>query len=168
MITDTFVTLTDRVLNGGEFTIDSGEMAIIERFIVVAYSNTCSCATVNEARRELYQHNLKSLDAIPPTQADLFQHTRRALLQVIIWAQSLSAQQVIPETIKWGARVASRRGPLWASPGSLARPPREGASPHEATSWLGGALARRLTASETSLRGPIYRQRMFLDQSGVE
>ena len=51
-------------------------MQRLERFHVIMYSKSCSAATVNQARQQLFSHGLRSLEAIPPSQAALFEHLR--------------------------------------------------------------------------------------------
>ena len=63
------------------FTLESVHMQCIERFVVNMYSKTCGSATVNDARCHLFSTGSRSLDSIPPTQAALFQHVKRSLLQ---------------------------------------------------------------------------------------
>ena len=72
-MTDTFLELSD---NPDSFTIDSIHMQRLERFHVIMYSKSCSAATVNQARQQLFSHGLRSLEAIPPSQAALFEHLR--------------------------------------------------------------------------------------------
>ena len=72
-------------------------MQRIERFMVLMYSKGCGAAGVNEATLRLFTSGTKSLESIPPTQAALFQHVKRAILQSsFYWHQTLSAQQEIP------------------------------------------------------------------------
>ena len=54
-------------------------MALIERFVVLLYNRTISQTTVNEERQELFSKGNRNLENIPPTQAALPQHTRRAV-----------------------------------------------------------------------------------------
>ena len=56
-------------------------MAVIECFIVIMHSKGCGAKSVNEARHHLFTTGQKSLDNIPPTQASLHQHVKRALIQ---------------------------------------------------------------------------------------
>ena len=53
----------------------------LERFVVVMYSRTCPHQTVNEARQVLFAQGNKSIENIPPTQAALAQHIKRAAYQ---------------------------------------------------------------------------------------
>ena len=99
-LTDTLVALT---LNRNMFGIESTHMQWIERFVVLMYSKGCGAASVNEAILRLFTSGTKSLESIPPTQAALFQHVKRAILQSsFYWHQALSAQQEIPDFSGWG------------------------------------------------------------------
>ena len=80
----------------------SQNMKIIERFVVVMYSKGCGLERVNEARLQLFSSGKKSLEALPPTQAALYQHICRAVLQAVIWNQATSVDMSIPNFKEWG------------------------------------------------------------------
>ena len=89
---NSFPDLTDTGIGIG---IESIHMQRIERFV--------RAAGVNEARLRLFTSGTKSLESIPPTQAALFQHVKRAILQSsFYWHQALSAQQEITHFSGWG------------------------------------------------------------------
>ena len=91
---DLIDTLVALMLNPNMFGIESIHMQRIERFVVLMYSKGCCAAGVNEATLRLFTSGTKSLESIPPTQAALFQHVKRAILQSsFYWHQALSAQQ---------------------------------------------------------------------------
>ncbi len=70
----------------------------------------CGSAGVNEAILRLFTSGTKSLERIPPTQATLFQHVKRAILQSsLYWHQALSAQQEIPDFSGWDWRIPGNR-----------------------------------------------------------
>ena len=56
-------------------------MQNLERFVVIMYSKGCGLAMVNEARHRLFTGGKRTLENIQPTQAALFEHIKRALLQ---------------------------------------------------------------------------------------
>ena len=60
-------------------------MQCLEKFTATMYSNACNAAGVNEARRQLFSQETRTLDMIPPTQQALFQHILRALYQAAIF-----------------------------------------------------------------------------------
>ena len=81
------------------FTLDSRHL---ERWTVLMYSKNCNAELVNDARKLMFSHSLRSLDSIPPTKNALFQHIKRALLvAAFIWKQSLSKTPEIPKPIEW-------------------------------------------------------------------
>ena len=83
--------------------MESVNIQCIERFVVLMYSNTCGSPTVNDARHHLFSNGSRSLDSIPPTQAALFEHVKRFLLQAsFIWKQSTTCHQEIPVFDKCG------------------------------------------------------------------
>ena len=99
-LTDTMITLTEVPES---FTMEYVHMQCIERFVVLMYSKTCGSATVSNARHHLFSNGSRSLDSIPLTQAALFEHVKRSLLQAsFIWKQSITCYQDIPVFDKWG------------------------------------------------------------------
>ena len=100
------------------FNAESYHMKMIERFVVIMYSKTCGLERVNEARVRLFTSGKKSLDALPPTQAALYQHIRRAVLQAVyIWGQATTAHQDIPDFSDWGWRkdITGVWMPFWTT-----------------------------------------------------
>ena len=53
-------------------------MPVIQRFVVCMYDRTSSAETLDEARLHLFAQKGKRMEAIPPTEAVLLQHTKRA------------------------------------------------------------------------------------------
>lgn len=77
-LTDTLVALSN---DPSLFNLESDHMQRLERFVVLMYSKTCGVDRINEARYRLFTTGKKTLDNIPPTQAALVEHIKRALLQ---------------------------------------------------------------------------------------
>ena len=99
-VTNTFITITQDTTS---LTLESVHMRVLEHWTVLMYSKNCSVDSVNEARKLLFTHGLKSLDSSPPTQHALFQHGKRALhTAAFVWKQSLSKTQKIPDPSEWG------------------------------------------------------------------
>ncbi|KAJ8396483.1 hypothetical protein AAFF_G00017890 [Aldrovandia affinis] len=113
-LTDTLVALTH---NPDLFSLESVHMQRIERFVILMYSKECGAAGVNEARHRLLTTGSRSLESIPPTQAALFQHVKRALLQAsFYWSQATSVQQEIPDFSEWGwHKDGTAWQPLWTT-----------------------------------------------------
>ena len=71
--------------------------------MIVLYSRTCPHQTVNEARQALFAQGNKSIENVPPTQAALDQHIKRAAYQAgHVWGQALEPMQVLPSPAEWG------------------------------------------------------------------
>ena len=114
-LTDTLVALTE---DPTLFSIDSVHMQRIVRFVVLMYSKGCGVARVNEVRHRLFTNGSRSLENLPPTQAALFQHVKRALLQAsFYWDKVTSVQQEIPDLSEWGWHEdgTSTWQPLWTT-----------------------------------------------------
>ena len=100
ILTETLLALTNAP---SCFSLESLHMEKLERFVVVMYSKGCGLAKVNEARHRLFTSGKKTLESIPPSQAALFEHIKRALLQAsFYWNQATSVHQEIPDFREWG------------------------------------------------------------------
>ena len=87
----------------GPFDVSDECLKKIERFVVLLYDRTSSKSYVNEARKQLFTQKGRTLDAIPPTQAALKQHIKRAVFQGgHCWGQALSLQMTLPCPSEWG------------------------------------------------------------------
>ena len=95
--------------------IDDTCLDVIERFVILLYDRTSSLTRVNEARQELFSRKARSLDNIPPTQASLRQHVKRAVLQGgFVWGQTLLKQPTLPSPSRWGWQPESNHWvPHW-------------------------------------------------------
>lgn len=62
-------------------SIPDDYMPLIEKFVVLLDSRTTTTLTVNEARQQLFSKKSKTIENIPPAQAALLQHTKRAVYQ---------------------------------------------------------------------------------------
>ena len=99
-VTNTLIAITQ---DPSSLTLDYVHMRRFERWAVLMYSKNCNAQLVNDARKFMFSHSLKSLDSIPPTKNALFQHIKRALLAAaFIWKQSLSKTPEIPNPGEWG------------------------------------------------------------------
>ena len=114
-LTDTLLALT---YNPDLFCLNSVHMQRIESFVVIMYSKGCGADRDNEARHRLFTTGIRSLENIPPTQAALFQHVKRALLQAsFYWSQATSIQQEIPNisALGWHKDTNNTWQPLWTT-----------------------------------------------------
>ena len=73
---------------------------------------------MNEARVHLFTHGMRSLEKLPPTQAALFEHAKRALLQASYhWDKATTPVHALPDVNSWGW-FKSEHGvscPYWTS-----------------------------------------------------
>ena len=78
-------------------------MEPLERFVVLMYDRTSSQESVNQARKELFTKKDRAIDGLPPTQAALKQHTKRAAYQAgHCWGQVMVAAPELPSPGDWG------------------------------------------------------------------
>ena len=113
-LTETLLNLT---YNPHTCSMDSDDMKQLERFTVIMYSRSCSATSVDEARLQLFSHGSRTLEALPPNKAALYQHVKRAILQTCFFGkQSVSSQQVIPDIAEWGWKLddkVKQWAPFW-------------------------------------------------------
>eukprot|EP00745_Piridium_sociabile_P022176 TRINITY_DN34414_c0_g1_i10.p1 TRINITY_DN34414_c0_g1~~TRINITY_DN34414_c0_g1_i10.p1 ORF type:complete len:283 (-),score=55.29 TRINITY_DN34414_c0_g1_i10:371-1219(-) len=94
------------------------DFKLLERFTIVLYDKTSNLESVNECRRSLFCQKGKTMETIPPTQAALLQHAKRAAYQAGVWATSDQAQDDLPSPEDWGwTKVKSSQTwtPYWTS-----------------------------------------------------
>ncbi|MPC48581.1 hypothetical protein E2C01_042358 [Portunus trituberculatus] len=114
-MTETLVALTR---DPHELSLESQHMHKLECFVVVKYSKSCGQKRVNEARHKLFTSRKKKLEDLPPTQAALYQHILRALLQTcFFWRQATSVQLDTPDFQDWGWQKTSTGEwlPFWTT-----------------------------------------------------
>ena len=61
--------------------ISDSVTSVLERYVVLLYDRTSDQSSVNEARKQLFTQKSRSLENLPPTQAALVQHIKRASYQ---------------------------------------------------------------------------------------
>ena len=89
---------------------------MVDGMVVIMYSKSCGCSGVDEARQWLFSNGTKSLENLPPTQAALTQHVKRALLQAsFYWSQTTSVKLNIPNFGMWGWNSSTTKTwePYW-------------------------------------------------------
>lgn len=89
----------------------------IERFIVLLYSRTSDQDKVNEARKQLFSQGGRAIENIPPTQAALLEHLKRATYQGgHVWGQALVVAPVLPSPADWGwVEEVNEWRPFWTT-----------------------------------------------------
>lgn len=93
-------------------------MPLIEQFVVYMYDRASDCDTVDKARKELFAHKARPMEAIPPTSAALFQHVKRTAYQAgYCWGQAQVAVPTLPSPASWGWKEALDQSwePLWTT-----------------------------------------------------
>lgn len=111
-ITETFISLSSMPLS-----ISDENMNKLQRFVILLYDRTSQCTQVNQSRKLLFAKG-RQLDRIPPTEAALSEHVKRATYQAgFCWGQALVAQQQLPSPGDWGWEKSSddQWVPFWTS-----------------------------------------------------
>ena len=71
-------------------------MPLIERYTFLIYKRTTNCFKVNDTRRELFVKECRYIGIIPPTQAFLMEHAKRAAYVAgYVWGQTLERYPII-------------------------------------------------------------------------
>jgi hypothetical protein len=98
--TSTFI---DIIQDPNELHPDSAPMKKLEEYTVTLYSKHVSVKTVNEARRLLFTQGHKTLENLPPTQAALLQHAKRAALAATQWERATQTNigRLDPQEYGW-------------------------------------------------------------------
>ncbi|KAJ4945560.1 hypothetical protein JOQ06_023241 [Pogonophryne albipinna] len=78
------------------------ELKILEKCVVMMYDRSSVAEGVNDARFDMFAWKQRAYKAIPPTQAALLQHLKRAAYQAGIWSQSTVLQPEIQSPLEWG------------------------------------------------------------------
>ena len=99
-----------------EDSIRESTMLVLERFVVLLYHRTSDQEKVNDVRKVLFTQNSRSLENIPPTEAALRQHIKRASYQANCWNKALTPNPELPSPADWGWRKdTSGWQPLWTT-----------------------------------------------------
>ena len=94
--------------------ISDRTLEVIERFVLLMYSRTSDLSRVNDARKQLFGQKSRSLENIPPTQAAMEQHLKRARYQCNCWNMCLSPDPQLPDPSDWGwTKVSTEWQPFW-------------------------------------------------------
>ncbi|KAK0146492.1 hypothetical protein N1851_014183 [Merluccius polli] len=89
-------------------------MITIARFVILLYDRTSTSTEIDQARKKLFtkRHNVQS---IPPTQAALQEHVKRAVYQGgYVWGQMLVSTPELPSPCNWGwSKAEGHYEPFW-------------------------------------------------------
>ena len=86
-------------------TTDSNHFKLLERFCIVMYDKTSNLESINEAQRELFCQNNKTMESIPPTQDALLHYRRWVAYQAGIWVTSDIAHVSLPNPADFGWKL---------------------------------------------------------------
>jgi hypothetical protein len=89
--------------------------ATLEKFVIWFYDRTSTSTSINEVRKILFSRKGKEMSMLPPTQAALKQHIRRATLQGgHYWGNLTTAVRSLPSPADWGWTSPESWKPLWS------------------------------------------------------
>ena len=72
-----------------EVSVEDSFLQDLEKFVVIMYDRPSDVTTVNEARLDLYARKQRQYDLIPPTQAALKEHAKRAAYEAgYVWGHA--------------------------------------------------------------------------------
>ena len=88
----------------------------IERFVILMYDRTSDVLEINKARKELFTKKSRSLENLPPTQAALKEHTKRASLQGQSRIKATELDQPLPNPGDFGwSKDQDGWQPVWTT-----------------------------------------------------
>ena len=94
-------------LSNPQNALTDEQLHALERFVILMYSRTSTHSRVNAACQALFSQG-RSIEAVPPTQAALEQHSRRAAYQAgHVWGRTLDTMQDLPSPADWGWQLSS-------------------------------------------------------------
>ena len=83
-------------------SLSDENMNKLQRFVILRYEITSECTQVDQCRKLLFAKG-RQLDRIPPTEAALRDHVKRAVYQAgYCWGKALVTQQQLPSPGDWG------------------------------------------------------------------
>ena len=98
-----------------EDDISDSVMSVLERFVVLLYDRTSDQVSVNDARKQLFTQKSLSLENLPPTEAALVEHIKRASYQANCWNRALHLDPLPnPTDWEWQKNSAGWQ-PLWTT-----------------------------------------------------
>ena len=105
-VTETFANLSQHPA-----LIRDLDMEKLERFVVLMYDRSSAATGVDEARLDLFARKQRAYNSIPPTQAALREHSKRAAYQAgIIWGQATVCNPDMSSPAEWGW---TQKGDVW-------------------------------------------------------
>ena len=102
---DVFYEVAETFSNLSQFPteVTDTELKTLERGVVLVYDRSNAATDVDEARLHLFDCKQRPCDSIPPTQAALREHAKRAAYQVyVICGQAICADPDIGSPADWG------------------------------------------------------------------
>ena len=102
---DVFDEVTENFSNLSKFPteVTDTDLKTLERFVVLMYDRSSAATGVDEARLHMFARKQRPYDSIPPTQAALREHVKRAAYQAgVIWGQATCADPDIGSPSDWG------------------------------------------------------------------
>jgi hypothetical protein len=86
-------------------------MTVLEKFVVNMYDRSSPTTSVDDTRLDMFARKQRPYKAIPPTQAALLQHTKRAAYKAgCIWSQPTVSQPETHSPADWGW---TKHGDVW-------------------------------------------------------
>ncbi|KAK3864916.1 hypothetical protein Pcinc_029430 [Petrolisthes cinctipes] len=91
------------MLSQNPSTVSDTDMQQLEKFVILMYDRSSAATSVDEARLDLFARKQRSYNSIPPTEAALREHARRAAYQAgIIWSQATITRPDLSSPAHWG------------------------------------------------------------------
>ena len=83
--------------------IGDEEQKVLEQFVITMYDRFSEATEIGAVRLDMFARKQRSYEAVPPTQAAVVQHIKRAAYQAgCIWSQSMLRQMEVENPTEWG------------------------------------------------------------------
>ena len=97
-----------RTLSTPQAMLFDDQLRVLERSVVLMYNRTTPHQDVNKARQFMFSQGSRSIESIPPSQAALEQHIKRAAYQAgQVCGQTLVSIQELPSAAERGWDLTS-------------------------------------------------------------
>ena len=108
------LTLSFYALHKAPEVITEEALLSLERFTILLYDKTSESSNINETRQLLFTRKGRQMMSLPPTQAALKQHTKRAVLQGgYYWGLAAIKNRTLPSPADWGWEYQEKWQPVW-------------------------------------------------------
>ena len=111
------VTKVFRELSLFQTELNDNMMALLERYVILAYDRVSTDTSITVARKHMYCRKRRKIDNIPPTFAAYKQQVKRAIYQGgFVWGHALERDTHLPDPAQygWTKKINGVWQPFWS------------------------------------------------------